>query len=81
MDFDAQLPLMDFGGNPYTLRHLVDYSERADGTVAGSTTALAKSSEPLAPGGQRAGYPQRPAGIERPSRLREVSDTGPLNRS
>jgi hypothetical protein len=31
MDFDAQLPLMDFGGNPYTLRHLVDYTERAAG--------------------------------------------------
>jgi len=29
MDFGAHLPLMDFGGNPYTLRHLVDYTERA----------------------------------------------------
>ena len=31
MDFGAHLPLMDFGGNPYTLRHLVDYAERAAG--------------------------------------------------
>jgi len=29
MDFGAHLPLMDFGGNPYTLRHLVDYTTRA----------------------------------------------------
>jgi alkanesulfonate monooxygenase SsuD/methylene tetrahydromethanopterin reductase-like flavin-dependent oxidoreductase (luciferase family) len=29
VDFGAHLPLMDFGGNPYTLRHLVDYAERA----------------------------------------------------
>jgi alkanesulfonate monooxygenase SsuD/methylene tetrahydromethanopterin reductase-like flavin-dependent oxidoreductase (luciferase family) len=29
MDFGAHLPLMDFGGNPYTLRGLVDYTERA----------------------------------------------------
>ena len=29
MDFGAHLPLMDFGGNPYTLRHLVDYTETA----------------------------------------------------
>jgi alkanesulfonate monooxygenase SsuD/methylene tetrahydromethanopterin reductase-like flavin-dependent oxidoreductase (luciferase family) len=29
MDFGAHLPLMDFGGNPYTLRHLTDYVERA----------------------------------------------------
>ena len=26
MDFGAHLPLMDFGGNPYTLDHLVDYT-------------------------------------------------------
>jgi alkanesulfonate monooxygenase SsuD/methylene tetrahydromethanopterin reductase-like flavin-dependent oxidoreductase (luciferase family) len=25
MEFGAHLPLMDFGGHPYTLRHLVDY--------------------------------------------------------
>jgi alkanesulfonate monooxygenase SsuD/methylene tetrahydromethanopterin reductase-like flavin-dependent oxidoreductase (luciferase family) len=29
MDFGAHLPLLDFGGNPYTLRHLIDYTERA----------------------------------------------------
>jgi alkanesulfonate monooxygenase SsuD/methylene tetrahydromethanopterin reductase-like flavin-dependent oxidoreductase (luciferase family) len=29
MDFGAHLPLMDFGGHPYTLRHLVDYTGRA----------------------------------------------------
>ena len=29
MDFGAHLPLMDFGGNPYTLRSLTDYTERA----------------------------------------------------
>jgi alkanesulfonate monooxygenase SsuD/methylene tetrahydromethanopterin reductase-like flavin-dependent oxidoreductase (luciferase family) len=29
MDFGAHLPLMDFGGNPYTLPHLTDYTERA----------------------------------------------------
>lgn len=29
MDFGAHLPLMDFGGNPYTLQHLIDYTERA----------------------------------------------------
>jgi alkanesulfonate monooxygenase SsuD/methylene tetrahydromethanopterin reductase-like flavin-dependent oxidoreductase (luciferase family) len=31
MDFGAHLPLLDFGGNPYTLRHLVEYTERAAG--------------------------------------------------
>ena len=31
MDYGAHLPLMDFGGNPYTLRHLVEYTERAAG--------------------------------------------------
>lgn len=31
MDLGAHLPLMDFGGNPYTLRHLVDYTKRAAG--------------------------------------------------
>ena len=29
MDFGAHLPLMDFGGNPYTLEHLVAYTETA----------------------------------------------------
>lgn len=29
MDFGAHLPLMDFGGHPYTLGHLVDYTETA----------------------------------------------------
>jgi alkanesulfonate monooxygenase SsuD/methylene tetrahydromethanopterin reductase-like flavin-dependent oxidoreductase (luciferase family) len=29
MDFGAHLPLMDFGGNPYSLDHLVAYSETA----------------------------------------------------
>ncbi len=29
MDFGAHLPLMDFGGHPYTLRHLVDYVSTA----------------------------------------------------
>jgi len=29
MDFGAHLPLMDFGGNPYTLRHLADYTDTA----------------------------------------------------
>ena len=29
VDFGAHLPLMDFGGNPYTLRSLIDYTERA----------------------------------------------------
>jgi probable F420-dependent oxidoreductase len=29
MDFGAHLPLMDFGGNPYTLEHLSAYAERA----------------------------------------------------
>src|ERR1700689_3718642 len=29
MDFGAHLPLMDFGGNPYTLQHLVTYTETA----------------------------------------------------
>jgi alkanesulfonate monooxygenase SsuD/methylene tetrahydromethanopterin reductase-like flavin-dependent oxidoreductase (luciferase family) len=30
MNFGAHLPLMDFGGNPFTLRHLTDYVERAE---------------------------------------------------
>jgi alkanesulfonate monooxygenase SsuD/methylene tetrahydromethanopterin reductase-like flavin-dependent oxidoreductase (luciferase family) len=29
MDFGAHLPLMDFGGNPYTLEHLVEYTQTA----------------------------------------------------
>jgi alkanesulfonate monooxygenase SsuD/methylene tetrahydromethanopterin reductase-like flavin-dependent oxidoreductase (luciferase family) len=29
MDFGAHLPLMDFGGNPYTLEHLTAYTETA----------------------------------------------------
>ncbi|MET0902029.1 MAG: LLM class flavin-dependent oxidoreductase [Acidimicrobiales bacterium] len=29
MDFGAHLPLMDFGGNPYSLDHLAGYSEMA----------------------------------------------------
>jgi alkanesulfonate monooxygenase SsuD/methylene tetrahydromethanopterin reductase-like flavin-dependent oxidoreductase (luciferase family) len=29
VDFGAHLPLMDFGGNPYSLEHLVVYSETA----------------------------------------------------
>jgi alkanesulfonate monooxygenase SsuD/methylene tetrahydromethanopterin reductase-like flavin-dependent oxidoreductase (luciferase family) len=29
MDFGAHLPLMDFGGNPFTLDHLVRYTETA----------------------------------------------------
>jgi len=29
MDFGAHLPLMDFGGNPYTLEHLVSYTQTA----------------------------------------------------
>lgn len=29
MDFGVHLPLMDFGGHPYTLDHLVDYTETA----------------------------------------------------
>jgi alkanesulfonate monooxygenase SsuD/methylene tetrahydromethanopterin reductase-like flavin-dependent oxidoreductase (luciferase family) len=29
MDFGAHLPLMDFGGHPYTLEHLTGYAERA----------------------------------------------------
>ena len=29
MDFGAHLPLMDFGGNPYTLEHLATYTETA----------------------------------------------------
>jgi alkanesulfonate monooxygenase SsuD/methylene tetrahydromethanopterin reductase-like flavin-dependent oxidoreductase (luciferase family) len=31
MDFGAHLPLMDFGGNPYTLEHLTAYTETAAG--------------------------------------------------
>lgn len=30
MDYGAHLPLMDFGGNPYTLEHLVAYAETAE---------------------------------------------------
>jgi probable F420-dependent oxidoreductase len=30
MDFGVHLPLMDFGGNPYTLDHLVAYATRAE---------------------------------------------------
>jgi alkanesulfonate monooxygenase SsuD/methylene tetrahydromethanopterin reductase-like flavin-dependent oxidoreductase (luciferase family) len=29
MDFGAHLPLMDFGGHPYTLEHLAGYTDRA----------------------------------------------------
>lgn len=29
MEFGAHLPLMDFGGHPYTLEHLVDYTKTA----------------------------------------------------
>jgi alkanesulfonate monooxygenase SsuD/methylene tetrahydromethanopterin reductase-like flavin-dependent oxidoreductase (luciferase family) len=29
MDFGVHLPLMDFGGNPFTLRSLIDYTDRA----------------------------------------------------
>ena len=29
MDFGAHLPLMDFGDHPYTLEHLVAYTEAA----------------------------------------------------
>jgi alkanesulfonate monooxygenase SsuD/methylene tetrahydromethanopterin reductase-like flavin-dependent oxidoreductase (luciferase family) len=29
MDFGAHLPLMDFGGHPYTFRHLADYTDTA----------------------------------------------------
>src|SRR5439155_25571070 len=29
MDFGAHLPLMDFGGNPYTLEHLTAYTDTA----------------------------------------------------
>ena len=31
MDFGAHLPLMDFGGHPYTLDHLVGYTEASRG--------------------------------------------------
>ena len=27
MEFGAHLPLMDFGGHPYTLDHLLDYTK------------------------------------------------------
>ena len=30
MDFGAHLPLMDFGGHPFTLEHLVHYTQTAD---------------------------------------------------
>src|SRR5690349_18332480 len=30
MDFGAHLPLMDFGGHPYTLDHLVEYTRAAE---------------------------------------------------
>ena len=29
MDFGAHLPLMDFGGNPFTLQHLAEYTDTA----------------------------------------------------
>ena len=29
MEFGAHLPLMDFGGHPYTLDHLLDYTKTA----------------------------------------------------
>ena len=29
MDFGAHLPLMDFGGNPYTFEHLAEYTDTA----------------------------------------------------
>ena len=29
MKFGAHLPLMDFGGHPYTLAHLASYARRA----------------------------------------------------
>src|SRR6266487_4019939 len=29
MEFGAHLPLMDFGGHPYTLDHLLDYTKAA----------------------------------------------------
>ena len=29
MEYGAHLPLMDFGGNPYTLEHLVGYTKVA----------------------------------------------------
>jgi len=29
MDFGAHLPLMDFGGNPYTFKHLAEYTDTA----------------------------------------------------
>ena len=29
MDFGAHLPLMDFGGHPFTLDHLVEYASAA----------------------------------------------------
>ncbi len=29
MEFGAHLPLMDFGGNPFTLDHLVEYASTA----------------------------------------------------
>ena len=31
MEFGAHLPLMDFGGNPYTLDSLIDYASTARG--------------------------------------------------
>jgi alkanesulfonate monooxygenase SsuD/methylene tetrahydromethanopterin reductase-like flavin-dependent oxidoreductase (luciferase family) len=39
MDYGAHLPLMDFGGHPYTLDHLTDYARRAAG--AGFATLAA----------------------------------------
>ena len=30
MEFGAHLPLMDFGGHPYTLEHLIAYAETAN---------------------------------------------------
>jgi hypothetical protein len=34
MDFGAHLPLMDFGGHPFTLDHLVGYTEAAADLVS-----------------------------------------------
>ena len=30
MEFGAHLPLMDFGGHPYTLEHLLEYTTTAE---------------------------------------------------
>ena len=39
MRFGAHLPLMDFGGNPYTLDHLVAYTATAAAFVVGNLRA------------------------------------------